>query len=62
MNNIITYHAESLEDIAKLFDQHAVTATNRQLTAKTVKEGAGGREAYAWLAAAQILRQTKLKS
>lgn len=57
----ISYHAASLEDIAKMFDKHAATANSNQAGAITIRQGARyAGEAYAWHTAAEILRQTKI--
>ena len=61
MSNII-YHAKSLEDIAKMFDDlgnGAVKLASKVGRTKVDQARASG-ECYAWITAAQILRQTKL--
>lgn len=56
------YSAQSLEDIAKMFESKAQTAALRALREPPTRKFASTREAKTWGDAAAILRNTTLKT
>jgi hypothetical protein len=58
---MITYHAESLEDVAQMFDEHSRREDTNAARAGTAKNATICRaRAAVWRSAAECLRSTKI--
>lgn len=60
-NGHVQYTADSLDDVAKMFMEHAARAENAEKHASTQREkGLLKREATTWTAAAEMILRTKV--